>query len=179
MLRSRLLAGTAALLLIGGGLRAAEALRVTTLTRDGRILVSFELPSAFTGEMRDTIRSGLQTTFTYGVRLRQEAAFWPDNTVASATLEATVRYDNLTEQYNVARTLDGRVEETTILANESEVWEMLTRFERVPLFSTAALEPNGAYHVQVDCDTRPRNSLFVWPWVRASASGTARFTFLP
>ncbi len=179
MPRSRLLAGMVVLLLVAGGLRAAEVLRVTTLTREGRLLVSFELAGAFNGEMRDTIRSGLQTTFSYDVRLRQEAAFWPDNTVASATLEATVRYDNLTEQFNVARSLDGRVEETTILANESEVRDMLTRFERVPLFSTAALEPNGAYHVQVDCDTRPRNAWFVWPWERASASGAARFTFLP
>ncbi len=179
MLRFRLLAGTLVLLLIAGSLHAAEVLRVTTLTRDGRVLVSFELAGAFNGEMRDTIRSGLQTTFSYDVRLRQEAAFWPDNTVASVTLEATVRYDNLTGQFKVARTLDGRVEETTILANESKVREMLTRFERVPLFSTAALKPNGAYHVHVDCDTRPRNAWFVWPWGGASASGAARFTFLP
>ena len=82
--------------------------------REGRLLVSFELAGAFNGEMRDTIRSGLQTTFSYDVRLRQEPAFWPDNTVASAPREATVRYDNLTEQFNVARTLDGRGEERYI-----------------------------------------------------------------
>ena len=171
------------MLVVGAGVAvvvaAAEVLHVTALTRAGRLLVSFELDGAFTGELRDTIESGLQTTFRYDVALRQEAAFWPDSRVGSARLEATVRYDNLTEQYNVARMLDGRVEETVILDDEHAVHRFLTRFERLPLFSTSALEPNGAYQIRVHAETRPRNTWFVWPWDPAGVSGAARFTFLP
>ena len=158
---------------------ASEVLRVSALTRSGRLLVSFELEGAFTGELRDTIQSGLQTTFTYDVALRQEAAFWPDNTVGTVTLEASVRFDSLTEQYAVVRTLDGRVEDTVILENEPSVRQYLTRFERLPLFSTTALRPNRAYRVRVSVATRPRSGWFVWPWEPAAASGFARFTFLP
>ena len=82
--------------------QATELVNLTTLlTRDGQVLVSFELTGAFTEDVRSTIESGLQMTFQYDVELTREAAFWPDSTIASATLATAVRFDNLTEQYNV------------------------------------------------------------------------------
>jgi hypothetical protein len=158
--------------------QAAEIVNVATITRNGHVLVSFELTGAFTQEIRSTIESGLPTTFQYHVRLKREAVFWPDSTVASTILATTVRYDNLTEQYNVARMLDGRVEDTMIMDDESEVRAALTRFDRMPLFSTVGLEANEAYHVRVRMEMRPRNSWFIWPWVSSSAIGESRFTFL-
>ena len=115
MSRSRL-GGVAALigLTVAVG-QAAELVNLTTLMRDGQVLVSFELAGAFTDDVRSTIESGLQMTFQYDVQLKREAAFWPDSTIASATLATTVRFDNLTEQYNVVRTLDGRVEDTMVV----------------------------------------------------------------
>ena len=161
------------------GVWAAETVIVTTLTRDGQVLVSLDIEGAYTEEIRSSVQSGLQTTFRYDVRLSREAAYWPDSTVGSATLAATVRYDSLIEQYNVARMVDGRVEETTVAEDEEEVRILLTRFERVPLFSTEGLEPNGEYQVRVRVERRPRDSWFVWPFARAWASGVVRFTFLP
>ena len=158
---------------------ASEGLRVSTLTRDGQLLVSLELAGAYTDDIRATIQSGLQTTFRYDVKLRREAAFWPDPTLGSATLAATVRYDNLTQQYSVARLLDGHVEETLVVEEEDDVRQLLTQFERVPLFSTSALEPNAGYRVRVSARTRPRNTWFVWPWPDTAVSGGASFTFLP
>jgi hypothetical protein len=170
-----------ALLVLGLGVTAwaAEALLVSTLTRDGRLLVTFELFGGYTDERRAGIQSGLQTTFRYDVALRRAAAFWPDAIVASSTLSATVRYDNLTEQYSIARLMDGHVEETVVVEEEDLVRAWLTHFERVPLFSTDDLEPNGEYSVRVRAETRPRQGWFVLPWGWADASGDARFTFLP
>ena len=165
--------------LVGVVVHAAEALQVSTLTRDGHVLVSFELAGAYTEDIRSMIRSGLQTTFRYDVDLKRRAVFWPDNTVASAILATAVRYDNLTEQYSIARTLDGRVEKTVVVDDEGEVQALLTQYDRVPLFSTASLEPNSEYHVSASLKTRPHHAWFVWPWTRSAASGAADFTFLP
>jgi hypothetical protein len=52
-------------------------------------------------------------------------------------------------------------------------------FARLPLFRTAALEPNAEYYVRVRAQTRPRNSLFALPWQRGGVLGSAKFTFLP
>ena len=158
---------------------AAEVLTVSTLTREGQVLVSLELDGAYDDSVRSTIESGLLTTFRYDVRLSREEPFWPDSNVASATLVATVRYDSLQEHYSIARMIDGRVEEAAVAADEDEVQEMLTRFERVPLFSTATLEPNGDYRVQVRAERRPHGSWFVLPWGRPWASGVTHFTYLP
>ena len=89
------------IVLVGVIGHAAAALQVSTLTRDGRVLVSFDLAGAYTEDIRSTIRSGLQTTFEYDVNLKRRALFWPDSVVASAILATVVRYDNLTEQYSV------------------------------------------------------------------------------
>ena len=179
--RARATTAVVSLFILGLGVTgwAATALRVSTLTRDGRLLVTFELPEGYTDDLRASIQSGLQTTFHYEVELRRAFAFWPDPTVASASLAATVRYDNLTEQYNIARLMDGHVEETVVVEEEDEVRAWLTHFEQVPLFSTGDLEPNGEYFVRVRAETRPRQGWFVLPWDRADASGDARFTFLP
>ena len=166
-------------LVAGATVWGAEALTVSTLTREGQVLISVEFAGAYTDDVRSTIQSGLQTTFDYDVRLSREEAFWPDSTVGSATLSATVHYDSLQEQYSLARMVDGRVEETVVAEDEDEVQTLLTTFERIPLFSTVELEPNGDYQVLVWVERRPRDAWFVLPWSRASASGVTRFTYLP
>ncbi|SVD87449.1 uncharacterized protein METZ01_LOCUS440303, partial [marine metagenome] len=50
---------------------AAEKLRVVPLVRDNVVVVSFELPDAYNDDVREVISSGLPTTFTYNVDLRQ------------------------------------------------------------------------------------------------------------
>ena len=55
---------------------AAEIVRVSTLPRDGRLLVSFEMADGYTVEIREAVLSGLPTTFSYAVDLRRTTAFW-------------------------------------------------------------------------------------------------------
>ena len=176
---SRAVVAVGAVVVLGAVLAAAEIVRVVTLSRDGRLLVSFELTGGYTPDIREVILTGLQTTFSYDVELRRPAVFWFDRTVASATVAVRVRYDNLTRVYQISRMLDGRVEETRVVEDEGDVRRALTTFERVPLFSTTALEANAEYTVRVRAQTRPRNAWFVWPWDRAAASGDTKFTFLP
>jgi hypothetical protein len=168
-----------AVLLTAGVSVWAAGLTVSTLTREGEVLVSLELSGAYTEDLRSAIQSGLQTSFMYDVRLSREEAFWPDSTVASATVSVTVKYDSLNQQYSLARMVDGRVEETVTANDESEIEALLTQFERIPLFATGDLEPNANYRVQVRVERRPRDGWFLLPWARAWASGAAQFTYLP
>jgi hypothetical protein len=57
------------------------------------------------------------------------------------------------------------------------VREWLTAFDKLPLFSAAALEPNAEYYLRVRAHTTPRNAAFVWPW-GSDIAGLAKFTFL-
>ncbi len=151
---------------------------VTPIARDGQVLVSFDLTDAFSSDVRDAIQSGLPTTFSYDVELRRGSALF-DRTVASVTVEASVRFDNLTRRYQISRIVDGRVEDARPTEDREAVRRWLTHFEQVPLCNTSALEANGEYHVRVRAHTRPRNTWFFWPWDRGGVFGQAKFTFLP
>jgi hypothetical protein len=155
-------------------------LRVTSLAKDGQILVSFSLAGGLTRELRQAIDSGLPATITYVVELRRPESLWFDRTLASSTVTATVRFDNLTRQHQLSRSIDGRGEEPRVTEDEDEVRNWLTEFDRLPLFTTSALEANAVYYVKVHAHARPRVSgLFFWPWGRGGKTGyTPRFTFI-
>src|SRR5688572_18724305 len=156
---------------------AAEGLRIVPLVRDDKVLVTFELADGFTDEVRAAIRSGLKTTFTYTVDLRLEVPAWVDRTIATTVVANSVEYDNLTRLHNVVRVLDGKVESTQITDNEAVVQQLLTSFQRLPLFRTSVLEPNREYYVRISATARPSNGAFLWPW-GSGTSGQAKFTFV-
>ena len=131
----------------------SEGLRIVPLVRDDRVLVTFELADGFTEEVRAAIRSGLKTTFTYTVDLRLEVPAWVDRTIATAVVTNSVEYDNLTRQHTVVRVLDGKVDETArVTDSEALVRQLMTSFQRLPLFRTSVLEPNREYYVRITAD---------------------------
>ena len=157
---------------------AADQLRIVPLVREGHVLVTFQMPDGYTDEVRAAIQSGLKTTFTYTVDLRTPVAVWLDRTVGSAVVSTSVQFDNLTRRHTIVRTLDGRVEEAQVVDSDEEVQQLVTKFERLPLFRTDSLEPNREYYVRVRAEIRPRNAAFLWPW-GSGRSAQAKFTFIP
>ena len=168
-----------ALLLLSAAatLRAAEGLRIVPLVRDDHVLVTFELADGFTEEVRAAVRSGLKTTFTYTVDLRLEVPVWVDRTIGTSTVTNSVEYDNLTRLHTVVRTVDGKVESRQELESEGAVRQLMTSFQRLPLFKTSILEPNREYYVRISATARPTNGAFLWPW-GSGTSGQAKFTFV-
>lgn len=157
---------------------SAEPLRVRPLVRDGQVLVSFVLEDGFTDEVRAVVRSGLRTTFTYTVALKLKVPAWVDRTIGTAVVATTVEFDNLTRRHTISRLLDGRMEESRVVEDEALVRQMMTAFERLPLFNTRLLEQNREYYVEVRAEARPRSGAAFWPWGGAT-SGSAKFTFIP
>ena len=158
-------------------LYAAEGLRIVPLVRDDSVLVSFELTDGYTEEVRDAVKSGLKTTFTYTVELRQDVPAWVDRTIATSVVTNTVQYDNLTRRATLVRTLDGHVESTESTEDEAVIKLWMTTFQKMPLFKTAELEQNREYYVRVRATARPTNGSMLWPW-GSGISGITKFTFL-
>ena len=164
--------------LIGAVVQAAD-LNVTPIQRDGQVLVSFELTDGFSPDVRDAIHAGLPTTFSYQIDLRRSATSWFDRTIASVTIAASVRFDNLTRRYQMSRTIDGRTEEVLPTEDEGAVRRWLTSFEQIPVSRTSVLEANGEYYVRIRANAQRRNTLFFLPWDRDSILAQAKFTFIP
>jgi hypothetical protein len=175
----RLVLGCAVTLLSLGATISAqqEGLRIVPLVRDDQVLVTFELADGFTDEVRAAIQSGLKTTFTYTVDLRLEVPAWVDRTIATTVVSNSVEYDNLTRRHSVVRMLDGRVDHSQVTESEALVRQLMTSFQRLPLFRTSVLQPNREYYVRISAVARPTNGAFLWPW-GSGTSGQAKFTFV-
>jgi hypothetical protein len=154
-------------------------LQVKSLAKDGHVLVSFTLANGFTSELQAALRSGMPATIAYEIELRRGGTLWFDRTMATSTVTATARYDNLTRQHQLSRSIDGRGEEPRLTEDETLVREWMTVFKQLPLFSTRQLEANAEYYVRVRARTRPRvNWLLFWPWEHGAPTGEARFTLI-
>jgi hypothetical protein len=157
-------------------LYAADGIRIIPLVRDDRVLITCDLPDAYTEEVEAAISSGLKTTFTYNVDLRMEVPSWVDRTIESVVVSNSDEYDNLTRRHSLVRTIDGRVEEAIVTEDESLVPRFMTSLDRLPLFRTSKLEPNREYYVQIRVKARPHGgSLLGWA---SGISAQAKFTFL-
>jgi hypothetical protein len=166
-----------ALVASGAAVRAAESLRIVPIVREGQVLVSVEVTGLDTEEVRETISSGLRTTFTYDVQLRMVVPVWVDRTIATAVIAVSDQYDNLTRRHTLSRTIDGRVEETVVTEDGTAARQWLTTLTQVPLCDTSKLDPNRDYYVRISARERPRGgSLFGWI---TTITGQAKFTFIP
>jgi hypothetical protein len=148
------------------------------MVRDGQVLVTFALDGGMTDEMKAVVQSGLRTVFTYTVELKLKVPAWVDRTIATAVVSSSVDYDNLTRKTTISQARNGRVEQSFVVEDPAQVAQMVTDFERLPLFDTKILEPNREYYVLVRADARPRSNSSLWPF-GGTASGFARFTFIP
>ena len=155
----------------------AEGVRIVPLVRDDSVLVSFELTDGYTPAVKDAVHSGLKTTFTYEIELRQDVPAWVDRTIAASVVTNSVQYDNLTRRATLTRTLDGHVDSTDTTEDEAVIREWMTTFHKMPLFRTAELEQNREYYVRVRATARPTNGSMLWPW-GSGISGITKFTFL-
>jgi hypothetical protein len=180
MMRRTYLPITLALAMAAAGvvLQAATAsLRIVPTVRDDSVIVSVELSDAYNDEVRQAIASGLRTTFTYDLELKMDVPAWADRTVATASVTMSDHYDTLTRIHNLARMVDGRVEEAVTTNNEVQVKQWLTSLSRVPLCKTSKLDPHHEYYVRISASVRPPGgSLLGWA---SAVTNQAKFTFIP
>jgi hypothetical protein len=165
--------------LLAGGvlLRADESLRIIPIVSDKTVVVSFELADAYSEEIRQAISSGLRTTFTYEIELRMVVPGWVDRTIATATVNTSDQYDNLTRRHTLSRLVDGRVLDSTVSEDDAIVKTWLTTLNRVPLCDTARLDQARDYYVRISARAKPRGASIIG-WANA-VTGQAKFTFIP
>lgn len=156
----------------------AADVRVTPLVADGQVFASFTATDSYTRELQEAVESGLPTTMTFVVELRQASVIWWDRTVTTVTVASSIKYDNLTRAFQVSKMTDGRVMSSESTNKEDDARKWATEFERVKLSQGDNLEPNGEYYVRVRMRATPRRSFSLWPWGRDDATGRADFTFI-
>ena len=156
----------------------AADVRVTPLVAEGRVFASFVAGESYTPDVRESVQSGLPTTLTFTVELRESAFIFFDRTISAVTVASSIKYDTLTRAFQVSKMTGGQVFSSENTSNEDEARKWATEFDRVSLSSGENLEPNGEYYVRVRMRATPRRSFTLWPWGRDDADGRADFTFI-
>jgi hypothetical protein len=128
-----------ALLALAPAARAAELHDLQPTVVDGRVEVSFQLTGALDDGVMERIQSGLATSFVYRVELLRDRQRWWDDGIAEATLEVVAMYNAVSQEYLVNYKRDGKLVESRLARSRPELESAMTRFERVPMFTTADL----------------------------------------
>lgn len=72
------------------------------LTNDQEnLLVHFTVEECFTAEMNEAIEKGIETTFTFFVKLNEKKGLWRDKRIAHREFRHTIKYDNLKKIYEI------------------------------------------------------------------------------
>jgi len=73
---------------------------MVTNTRD-HLLLYFSVNDCFTAEMNRAIESGIDTTFTFFIKLYEKRDLWLDRKLRNMEISHSIKYDNLKRVYEV------------------------------------------------------------------------------
>ncbi len=122
---------------------------------DNNIIVSLSIDD--TDELESVIASGIGKEFIFTVELLRVWNFWPDEFVVSKTIEKTVQYDNLREQYIVS--YDNGLTNTRVKFEQyADVENLLFSASNINLANIKELLP-GRYYVRVVVESKSTEEL--------------------
>jgi hypothetical protein len=105
--------------------------------------------------MEEAIRTGIPTTFTYYVNLYQKRPFWNDELITALTVSKTLKYDNLKDEYIVARTGEkSNGGEDLVLASLLEAEKVMNKVLIPSYYPMWKLERNKEYYVRIKATSK-------------------------
>ena len=133
-------------------LQAAEAtlsdIIVTNTQED--LLVFFDIKGCFTREMEEAILNGIPTTFTIVIKLYRTRAAWFDASIASITLEHTIKYDSLKNEFRVMRSEDDNTE--LVVKDFEAAKKAMAEIRNIRVVPLKELQERGKYQLRVKAE---------------------------
>jgi hypothetical protein len=149
--RTRLLAGIIFALIIqfASTALAAKAFLsdiVVTNTRDD-LLVYFTVNNCFTPEMNRAIESGLNTTFTFFVKLYEKQEYRLDRKIADREFRHSIKYDSLKKVYEV--TLSEEDNKVVTVTSFEEAKKLMAEVVAFKVTHLSNLQKGGRYRLKM------------------------------
>lgn len=119
---------------------------VLTNTRD-HLLVYFTVNDCFTPEMNTAIAAGINTSFTFFVRLYQKRSILWDKKIASAEVNHSIKFDNLKETYEVR--ISGPEPKTVVVEDFEEARRLMAEVVALKVIPLHSLKKGEQYQLQM------------------------------
>ena len=133
-------------------LQAAEAtlsdIIVTNTQED--LLVFFDIKGCFTREMEEAILNGIPTTFTIVIKLYRARTAWLDASIASITLEHTIKYDSLKNEFRVTRSEEDNTE--IVVKDFEAAKKAMAEIRNIRVVPLKELQERGKYQLRVKAE---------------------------
>ena len=137
---------------------------VSAATQGESCTVSCSLDGALTTERLEEIAAGLETTIGYRLYLFRRRPGLPDESVVKNRILCTIRYDALTRQYTLTRSIDDETDVSRVTPDEAVMRDFLTRLDNVPLLPSAELKRGEEYYVKIRADLGLMWRFYLIPW---------------
>ena len=111
------------------------------------LLVWFNVNDCFTVEMNRAIDSGINTTFTFFVRLYEKRDLWWDRKIADVTISHNIKHDNLKRIYEVR--LSEADNKTITLKDFDEAKALMASVAALKVTPLHNLQKGGHYRLQM------------------------------
>jgi hypothetical protein len=129
---------------------------------EGRVLVSLQVGEPLhRDDVKEAIQSTRPITITYLFELRKNRSLWPDKTVVGVVMRRTVTYDNLTHQYTVVTTVDGKEVESVVLDDWEALAEIMGTVTDLSLGHVGDLKPGEKLYM-VRAKVHLLSDSFIW-----------------
>ena len=145
----------------------ARIVDLLTEVEEGKVLVSFALEGAVDEKLEQRIASGLATGIVFDFALVRVRKGWFNKNVKTGSLQVIVMYNAVSREYLVNYKHDGDLIESRLIRDLEELYAILTRIERLEIFSLAGLDGEHL-HVRVRAELGTRSILFFIPSIRAT-----------
>jgi hypothetical protein len=119
---------------------------VVTNTRD-HLLVYFSVNNCFTPEMNNAIESGIETTFTFFIQLREKRDLIWDKKIADLEVNHSIKYDSLKKIYSV-RFSEDNIREVSA-RNFEEAKKMMAEIVALKVLPMHQLKKGKRYQLQM------------------------------
>ena len=123
-----------------------------TVALNGQMEVSFSVINCCTEKMEEAIQSGVPTTLTFRVKVYRVRSFWPDKKMASLRFKHSIKYDNITKEYQF------HFEESNhrlSVKDFKKAKEIMAKVNGAKLLPTNRLEKGRKYYLDVKAEIDP------------------------
>jgi hypothetical protein len=113
----------------------------------GHLLVYFTVKECFTPEMNSAIENGIETTFTFFVKLYEKIELSIDKKIADLEVKHSIRYDNLKKIYEVR--LSERENKIITVKDFEEAKKLMSEVMGLRVTSLGNLREGNDYQLQM------------------------------
>jgi len=120
---------------------------LTATTSEKNLILFGTLENSFTSEMIEILHSGIPLHFTFYIELNKTTENLPDEQITALTLQHTMEFDTLKENYKV--TLEEANNKIHSFRSLSEAQKVINELNGVKVIQLSQLIPNNLYKLKI------------------------------